>query len=397
MMTIRPSHRRIQQRLADLALSTEPVGYPTNPSEVDANFVSRLQSLAVASSITPSRRSTRLRRQLGAVVGAVGIIGWAGAAAAGASVGLAATGNLPAPVQDVVADVLDVVNISIPRPDPSPEQPTPVSDSAPLIDDETSSSRPSESADEGVVTQTTVPGTSTTTTIADNPDEVFAGEVIACSTPAAANNPNCFERVDDETVAVVPVSPACDTPAAARNPNCQNDGEDEDSTDNGSGNSSGNNGNGNSNGAFPACDTPAAANNPNCEGSEEDGDNIRTIPACDTPAATNNPNCFEDVDDDIIIVVPSCEGPAASRNPKCEVSDEESVGDNEAPGNSGNSNSNSSGNNGNNNSSNNSNGNTSGTSNSNTHDDDSPGNSGNSNSNSSGNNGNSNNASNNKR
>jgi len=108
MMTIRASHRRLQSRLADLALSTEPVGYPTDPSEVDANFVARLQSLAIASSITPSGRSTRLRRQLGAVVGAVGILGWAGAAAAGASVGLAATGNLPAPVQNVVADVLDL-------------------------------------------------------------------------------------------------------------------------------------------------------------------------------------------------------------------------------------------------------------------------------------------------
>ena len=54
---------------------------------------------------------------MGAVIGAVGIL----AAAAGASVGSAATGNLPAPVQEVVADVLDVVKISVltdPLPNP---------------------------------------------------------------------------------------------------------------------------------------------------------------------------------------------------------------------------------------------------------------------------------------
>ncbi|MED5570124.1 MAG: hypothetical protein VYE12_01710, partial [Actinomycetota bacterium] len=112
MVTIRPSHRRLQRRLVDLDLSTAPVGYSTNPSDVDENFVARLQSLAIASSIAPAPRSTRIRKQVGAVIGAVGILGWAGAAAAGASVGLAATGNLPAPVQEVVADVLDVVKIN---------------------------------------------------------------------------------------------------------------------------------------------------------------------------------------------------------------------------------------------------------------------------------------------
>ena len=272
MMAIRPSHRRIQERLVNLALSSEPVGYPTDPSQVDANFVARLQSLAIASSITPTRRSTRLRRQFGAVIGAVGILGWAGAAAAGASVGLAATGNLPAPVQDVVADVLDVVNISVPRPDPSPapETPAPVSDSAPSIDDESM--------------------TSTTTTIPEESTDSFGEEVVACSTPAAVSNPNCFERLDDETIAVVPLTPACDTPAATQNPNCQNnDGEDSNS------NSSGNNGNGNSN---------------------------NTIPACDTPAAASNPNCFKEVDDVVIIVVPStpaCNNPGQGQKPNYET------------------------------------------------------------------------------
>ena len=299
-MTLRPSHRRIQERLAHLALATEPIGYPADPTQVDTNLVARLQSLAVASSITPSRRSTRLRRQLGAVVGAVGILGWAGAAAAGASVGLAATGNLPAPVQDVLADVLEVVNVSIPRPDPSPESNTqaPVSDSTRSIDDEAITSTTSESTEVEVVTNptsptTTVPATSTTTTVPGDANSSFAGEVVACSTRAATSNPNCFERLDDDTIAVFPVSPPCDTPAAANNPNCQDDTEDEDT--NGNGNSPGNNGNGNGN---------------------------NTIPACDTPAAANNPNCFEDVDDDMIIVVPStpaCHNPGQSQKPNCET------------------------------------------------------------------------------
>jgi hypothetical protein len=294
MMAIRPSHRRIQERLVNLALSSEPVGYPTDPSQVDANFVARLQSLAIASSITPTRRSTRLRRQFGAVIGAVGILGWAGAAAAGASVGLAATGNLPAPVQDVVADVLDVVNISVPRPDPSPapETPAPVSDSAPPLEEETTTSSTEGSSEvteeaEEEMPATTVEISTTTTTAPDNSTETFAGEVIACSTPAAESNPNCFERLDDDTIAVVPVSPACDTPAATNNPNCQNDDEDDS-------NSSDNNGNGNNN----------------------------TIPACDTPAATGISNCFKEVDEDVIIVVPStpaCNNPGQGQKPNCET------------------------------------------------------------------------------
>ena len=91
-MTIRPSHRRLQSRLAELALSTAPVGYSTDPSDVDENFVARLQSLAIASSIAPAPRSTRIRKQVGAVIGAVGILGWAGAAAAGAGVGAVTCG-----------------------------------------------------------------------------------------------------------------------------------------------------------------------------------------------------------------------------------------------------------------------------------------------------------------
>ena len=287
MMTIRPSHRRLQRRLVDLDLSTAPVGYSTNPSDVDENFVARLQSLAIASSIAPAPRSTRIRKQVGAVIGAVGILGWAGAAAAGASVGLAATGNLPAPVQEVVADVLDVVKISVPRPDPlpAPEVPLPT-DGNPEDQPELKNSDSQEQANETGPTETTPtvvpvqPSTSTSTTstppVASNDDRT-PRKIVACGTPAATSNPNCFKRIDEETIGIIPVDPECDARAAAKTPDCQTD-----------------------------------------EDTSSDNDNNTTIPACDTPTAAKNPNCFEEADDGAIVVVPSCDKTTAANNPKCE-------------------------------------------------------------------------------
>ena len=49
---------------------------------VDADLVARLCSLAVASSLAPAPRVHRWRRRIGAVVGAAGVFGWAGPAAA---------------------------------------------------------------------------------------------------------------------------------------------------------------------------------------------------------------------------------------------------------------------------------------------------------------------------
>ncbi len=104
-----PENRRLQRRLA--AQRADEV-----PFSADAVMIENLVSLAVASSMAAEARSGRLQRRIGAVIGAIGVFGWAGAAAAGASVGLASTGNLPDPVQRVVADVLEVVNIEVPRP-----------------------------------------------------------------------------------------------------------------------------------------------------------------------------------------------------------------------------------------------------------------------------------------
>ena len=100
---------------------------------------------------------------------------------------------------------------------------------------------------------------------------------MACGTPAATSNPNCFKRIDEETIGIIPVDLACDARAAAKNPNCQSD-----------------------------------------EDASSDNDNSITIPACDTPTAAKNPDCFEEADDGAIVVVPSCDKRTASNNPKCE-------------------------------------------------------------------------------
>ena len=57
-----------------------------------------------------------MQRRIVAAVGAIGVFGWAGSCCFGGGVVLASTGNLPDPVQRAVADVLEVVNIEVPRP-----------------------------------------------------------------------------------------------------------------------------------------------------------------------------------------------------------------------------------------------------------------------------------------
>ena len=79
--------------------------------------IENLASLAVASHLAAQETSGGWRRRLAALIGGVGIVGWTSAVAAGASAGLAATGNLPDPVQQVVADVLEGFNVEIPAPD----------------------------------------------------------------------------------------------------------------------------------------------------------------------------------------------------------------------------------------------------------------------------------------
>ena len=93
------------------------------------DLAARLQSLAVAASFEAGANKGRLRRKVVAVIGSLGIAGWIGVTGAAASVGLATTGNLPAPIQDVVSNVFDVVGIDIPASDDETdpvEAPTPI-------------------------------------------------------------------------------------------------------------------------------------------------------------------------------------------------------------------------------------------------------------------------------
>ncbi len=97
------------------------------------DLAARLQSLAVASSFEIDARKGRLGRKVVAVLGSIGVVGWIGVTGAAASVGLAATGNLPAPVQNVVSTVFDVVGIDVPRAD---DEPSPADEQAPIqVDD----------------------------------------------------------------------------------------------------------------------------------------------------------------------------------------------------------------------------------------------------------------------
>jgi hypothetical protein len=70
-----PENRRLQRRLA--AQRADEV-----PFSADAVMIENLVSLAVASSMAAEARSGRLQRRIGAVIGAIGVFGWAGAAAA---------------------------------------------------------------------------------------------------------------------------------------------------------------------------------------------------------------------------------------------------------------------------------------------------------------------------
>ena len=92
--------RRLRRRL-QVVTNQAPA---FDPASVN---IENLASLAVASHLAAQETSGGWRRRLAALIGGVGIVGWTSAVAAGASAGLAATGNLPDPVQQVVADVLE--------------------------------------------------------------------------------------------------------------------------------------------------------------------------------------------------------------------------------------------------------------------------------------------------
>ena len=95
-----------------LRASTDSTFVPTSSTLVD-----RLPDLARASGLARAPRHSRVGRRFAAVLGSIGIVGWMTMAGAGAAVvGVSATGALPDPVQQFVADLVENVGIDLPDP-----------------------------------------------------------------------------------------------------------------------------------------------------------------------------------------------------------------------------------------------------------------------------------------
>ena len=124
----RVSRRSLATRLAELRVEE------TLDDVFMDDLAARLQSLAVAASFEVGAKKGRLRRKFVAAIGSIGVIGWVGVTGAAASVGLATTGNLPAPVQDVVSTVFEVVGIDIPTSDENDPAPAEPVDDAPAVE-----------------------------------------------------------------------------------------------------------------------------------------------------------------------------------------------------------------------------------------------------------------------
>ena len=92
----------------------------TSFSPSSSTLLERLPELASASSLSMPKRPTRIVRRLAAVLGSIGIVGWLTMASAGALVGVSAVGELPDPIQQFVADIVD--NVGIDLPDPAEER-----------------------------------------------------------------------------------------------------------------------------------------------------------------------------------------------------------------------------------------------------------------------------------
>ena len=133
--------RRLRRRLR-IVSAQAPTFDPTSVN------IENLAALATASNLAAQRTTGGWRRRLVALIGSVGIVGWTGAVAAGASAGLAATGNLPDPIQQVVADVLEGVNIEVPAPDEEPVDDDPVG--VDLVEEDPVPAVPAPDADDSV-------------------------------------------------------------------------------------------------------------------------------------------------------------------------------------------------------------------------------------------------------
>ena len=175
----RVSRRSLTTRLAELRIEE------TLDDVLVDDLAARLQSLAVAASFEVGAKKGRLRRKFVAAIGSIGVIGWMGVTGAAASVGLATTGNLPAPVQDVVSTVFEVVGIDLPTSNES--DPTPIDEPA-TIDIEESPVDSSVSVDDPIATDTTLPVDSSITPETSIPDVVDDG-VLSEETPVASARP----------------------------------------------------------------------------------------------------------------------------------------------------------------------------------------------------------------
>ena len=93
------------QRSADESFST--------PS---STLMERLPEMAKVSAVSGSPVLVRVGRRIFGTLASIGLIGWLTMCGAGALMAVAAVGDLPDPVQQIVADVVQVVGIDLPNP-----------------------------------------------------------------------------------------------------------------------------------------------------------------------------------------------------------------------------------------------------------------------------------------
>ncbi|MCX6510505.1 MAG: hypothetical protein NT081_06795 [Actinobacteria bacterium] len=93
------------QRSADESFST--------PS---STLMERLPEMAKVSAESGSPVLVRVGRRIFGTLASIGLIGWLTMSGAGALMAVAAVGDLPDPVQQIVADVVHVVGIDLPNP-----------------------------------------------------------------------------------------------------------------------------------------------------------------------------------------------------------------------------------------------------------------------------------------
>ena len=86
-------------------------------STPSSTLMERLPQLAKASADTSPPVVIRAGRRIAGTLASIGLIGWLTMGGAGAIMTVAAVGDLPDPVQQFVADVVEVVGIDLPDPE----------------------------------------------------------------------------------------------------------------------------------------------------------------------------------------------------------------------------------------------------------------------------------------